>query len=72
MARNRAERRPAPERVVLTVAEVMDTTGLSRQFIYNEVRSGRLRSLKVGRRRLVRVPDLEAWLDSFADTAAEG
>jgi excisionase family DNA binding protein len=71
MARNRAERRhPAPERLVLTVAEVMDSTGLSRQYVYNEIKSGRLRSLKVGRRRLVRIPDLDPWLDSFADTAA--
>jgi excisionase family DNA binding protein len=46
----------------------MDVTGLSRQFVYNEIRSGRLRSLKVGRRRLVRIPDLEAWLESYADT----
>jgi excisionase family DNA binding protein len=68
-------RKPAKsmlERLVLNVAEVMDITGLSRQYVYNEIKSGRLRSLKVGRRRLVRVADLETWLDSFADTAAQG
>jgi excisionase family DNA binding protein len=55
------------ERVVLSVKEVIDITGLSRQYVYDEIRSGALRSLKIGRRRLVRVPDLEKYLDDHVD-----
>jgi excisionase family DNA binding protein len=74
----RGTKRPPPERIVLTIPEVMDTTGLSREFVYKQVRTRQLRSMKVGRRRLVRIADLEAWLDAFTDTgddtdtAAEG
>ncbi len=50
-----AEARPdpaAPERL-LSVAQTAEITGLGRTRLYAELDAGRLRSLKVGRRRLV-------------------
>jgi len=35
------------------VAEVMDVLSLSRSVVYEEIRSGRLRSVKRGRSRLI-------------------
>ena len=52
-------------KVSLSVPEVMDRTGLSRQAVYNEINSGRLKSFKVGRRRLVSPAALNAWVLSL-------
>ena len=38
--------------------------GVSRRFLYDEIKFGRLRSGKAGRRRLIEVVDLRAWLRS--------
>jgi excisionase family DNA binding protein len=42
----------APDRL-LSVAEAAAALGLGRSLLYTEIASGRLRSLRVGRRRLV-------------------
>ena len=36
--------------------------GVSRTFIYNEINAGRLRRIKKGRRSLILMEDLLAWL----------
>jgi excisionase family DNA binding protein len=41
--------------------------GVSRRFLYDEIKLGRLRSGKAGRRRLIEVVDLRAWLRSRVD-----
>ena len=46
----------------LSVPEVMESTGLSRQTVYNEINAGRLRTFKVGRRRLVSPAALADWV----------
>jgi excisionase family DNA binding protein len=52
------------DRHVLAVspAEAARVTGLGRTTIYAAITDGSLASLKVGRRRLVRIAALEAWL----------
>ena len=50
-----AEARPdpgAPERL-LSVAEAAAACGIGRSLLYAEIASGRLRSFRVGRRRLI-------------------
>jgi excisionase family DNA binding protein len=41
--------------------------GVSRRFLYDEIKLGRLRSGKAGRRRLIEVVHLQAWLRSRID-----
>jgi excisionase family DNA binding protein len=57
-------------KVGLSVPEVMEATGLSRQSIYNEINDGRLRTFKVGRRRLVSPAALEDWVAALEREAA--
>jgi len=53
-----------------SVDEVIQCTGLSRQTIYNELNAGRLRSFKVGRRRLVSPAALDSWVKKLEGAAA--
>jgi excisionase family DNA binding protein len=48
----------------------MESLGLSRQAVYNELNSGRLRSFKLGRRRMIPADALPAWLDAMQGRAA--
>ena len=49
-----------------TVVEAARATSISRSTLYEEVRDGRLRLIKVGRRSLILDEDLRAWLGSLA------
>lgn len=40
-------------------------TGLGRTFLFGEIRLGRLRAVKAGRRTLVRDDDLRAYLEAL-------
>lgn len=66
---------PAPPRVPrmgLSIPEVMESLNLARQTVYDEIGAGRLRSYKVGARRLVSPAALDAYVaDREAATAAE-
>jgi excisionase family DNA binding protein len=48
---------------LLTVDETIRVLRLGRTRVHEILRSGEIPSLKLGRRRLVRRKDLEAWLD---------
>jgi len=45
-----------------SIAEFCDRYGIRRTKTYQEIKAGRLRIVKVGRRSLVREKDAEAWL----------
>ena len=51
--------------MLMSVAAVCDEIGLSRSTLYEELRSGRLSSVRVGSRRLVRRTDLDAWVEEL-------
>jgi predicted DNA-binding transcriptional regulator AlpA len=53
-------------KLAYTVPELQKATGLGRTIIYDEVKAGRLRLTKVGRRSVVRDQDARAWLSSLA------
>ena len=51
------------ERLLVSVREAAQILGLARDRTYELVRSGELRSLSVGRKRLVPRMELEAWIE---------
>ena len=59
------EPRPVP-RVTLSIDEARNATGLGRNSIYQAIAAGKLRSVKLGRRRLIRVEDLAAFINSLS------
>jgi excisionase family DNA binding protein len=54
------DRSAAPEAV--SVEEAARRAGVSRAFLYQRLASGELPSIRLGKRRLVRVEALRAWL----------
>jgi excisionase family DNA binding protein len=50
------------EKLLLTVGETQKKTGLGRDRTYALIRSGRIRSIKVGARLFVPRTELEAWI----------
>jgi excisionase family DNA binding protein len=56
-----AESGPA-ERLAYSVDEVAQITGLSRDLLYDQMRTGRLGYIKVGRRRIITRQHLDAFL----------
>jgi excisionase family DNA binding protein len=62
-------RRQDPEQLLLEMPDVEVRTGLSRSHLYEEMKRGRLRYVKVGRRRLVRKVDLEAYVETLSRAA---
>ena len=51
-----------PARLAYSIDEVAQITGLSRDLLYAQMRTGRLRYLKVGRRRIITRQHLDAFL----------
>jgi excisionase family DNA binding protein len=54
----------------LSVHEAAARAGVSRTFIYERISSGELPSIKLGKRRLVRVKALHRWLESHETRAS--
>ena len=52
------------ERLAYSVDEAAVITGLSRDLLYEQMRTGKLAYLKVGRRRIITRQHLEAFLTS--------
>lgn len=55
--------RPA-ERLAYSVDEAAAITGLSRDLLYDQMRTGRLAYLKIGRRRIITRQHLQAFLSN--------
>jgi excisionase family DNA binding protein len=54
----------------LSVDDVAAWTGVGRGTVYQEIRDGRLKIAKVGRRTIVRAADARAWLASMTSGPA--
>jgi excisionase family DNA binding protein len=52
------------ERLAYTVEEAASILGVGRDLLYDEIRTGRLRSKKAGARRVIARHHLLEWLDS--------
>jgi excisionase family DNA binding protein len=48
----------------LTVVEAAEAASISRTKVYSEIRTGRLKAIKIGGSTRVRLDDLRAWLES--------
>ena len=55
--------RQLAERLAYSVDEVAQITGLSRDLLYDQMRTGQLGYIKVGRRRIITRQHLEAFLE---------
>jgi excisionase family DNA binding protein len=64
LAANHPHEVPA-QRIAVSVDEAVTLTGLSRSTLFRIVQTGELPSLKVGRRRLIRVVDLDGYIESL-------
>ncbi len=51
-------------KLLLTIPDVADCLGLGRSFVYERVRKGEIKSLKIGRARRVPVRALEEFVTS--------
>jgi excisionase family DNA binding protein len=56
--------RPEVQRITLNVSEAALVSGVGKSSLYAEMEAKRLPYIKVGRRRLIRIDALKAWLDS--------
>jgi len=54
------------ERLAYSVDEAAAITGLSRDLLYDQMRTGRLAYLKIGRRRIITRQHLDAFLNRNA------
>jgi excisionase family DNA binding protein len=50
--------------IVLTIAEACAAARIGRTSLYREVKAGKLRAIKRGRRTLILLTDLRRWLQS--------
>jgi excisionase family DNA binding protein len=59
----RTDNRPVQgQKLAVSTHEAADLAGVGRTTIYEALRSGDLKSLKIGKRRLIRVDALRDWL----------
>jgi excisionase family DNA binding protein len=65
-----AGRRDASEDHLLTVQEAADWLRVSRWSVYSLIHSNELRTIKIGRRRLVSVDALRECVDHLSEGAA--
>ena len=56
--------------LALSVEQAARRAGVGRGFLYQEIGKGRLRARKAGRRTLIALTDLAAWLESLPIIAA--
>ena len=60
---------PNAHKIAYRVDEAVAASGLGRTTLYDEIKAGRLRAVKVAGRRLIFKEDLETFLRSYAEAA---
>ncbi len=53
------------ERFCYSIADVVEMSGVCRTVVYGEIKAGRLKARKLGRRTLILVRDFETWLSTL-------
>lgn len=56
--------------VVMSVRQFCEWSSIGRTKVYEEIATHRLKTLKVGRRRLIKRDEAQRWLDSHASETA--
>jgi excisionase family DNA binding protein len=64
------DRRQSPEEHLLTVQEAADWLRVSRWSVYSLIHSNQLRTIKIGRRRLVSLDALRQCVEHLSEGAA--
>lgn len=59
------------DRLLLSVSGAAEATSLSRSFLYERIRSGDLKSIKIGAARRVHVDDLRQFVDTLREQAGQ-
>ncbi|RIV34521.1 helix-turn-helix domain-containing protein [Micromonospora radicis] len=62
----------APTRALYRITDAMRLLSLSRTVIYEQIRAGRLRTVRQGRARLVPAAAITAYVDLLEQEAQEG
>jgi len=60
---------PAPDRVNYSVDNFCRAHGIGRTFFYDEVKKGKIKPIKIGRRTLVPVSEAKAWQERKAEAS---
>jgi excisionase family DNA binding protein len=74
MARLSAEKAmnfPEPRPIAVGIVQAANIAGVGRSFLYEEIRQGRLRIRKAGRRTLVVLSDLDQWISALPTSNGE-
>jgi predicted DNA-binding transcriptional regulator AlpA len=58
-------------RTAITVADLVDELGLSRSKLYTEIKAGRLKPRKIGRKTIFLVDDVRRYLDGLPEQVSE-
>ena len=64
--KNKARELP---KLAYSVAEIVESTSLSRSTVYKGIRLGSLRSIRIGARRVILPDDLQRWLEGLPPTS---
>lgn len=51
-----------PNRIAVSIEEAAEMVGIGRSTLYGKLSAGELPSMKIGKRRLIRVDALNAWV----------
>lgn len=58
---------PPPKPITVTIADALSLSGLGRTKLYELINDGMLETVKIGRRRLIKMESLERLLTTGAD-----
>ena len=58
---------PATQPAVMSIKQFCDWSSIGRTKVYAEIATSKLRTLKVGKRRLIKFEEAQRWLDSYSD-----
>ncbi len=57
---------PAAQTIAYSIAQLAGVIPIGRTMIYEEIRAGRLRKAKIGRRTVILADEVERWLSAHA------
>ncbi|MFO0389953.1 MAG: helix-turn-helix domain-containing protein [Alphaproteobacteria bacterium] len=56
------------DKALYSVTEVIELVGIGRTMLYKEIRAGRLKIRKCGKRTLILATELNRWLESLPES----
>ena len=59
------------KKLAYNIPEAVEISGIHKDLLYAEINAGNLKTLKIGRRRLIRAEALEAWLQTHEQNTTE-